>query len=101
RACANDHIDNTSGRFAFIDDVAVENLDAYRVESPLFEFGPLPENNLLGAPTGATSPSVDAGFYLLLNPLSVGKHVLHFGATFDEFGASIDTTYIITVVPKK
>jgi hypothetical protein len=99
RACANGHIDNTSGRFAVIDGVPVNNLDAYRVESPLFEFGPLPENNLLGAPAGATSPSVDAGVYLLLAPLSVGQHVLRVGGTFDEFGASIDTTFIITVEP--
>ncbi len=101
RDCANDHIDNTSGRFAFIDGVAVKNLDAYRVESPLFEFGPLPEDNILSAPAGATSVGVDAGVYLLLAPLSVGEHVLSFGGTFDEFGFSIDTTYLITVVPKK
>jgi len=89
-----------------IDGVPLNNLDAYRVESPLFEFGPLPENNLfevfgLDAPAGTTSPSVDAGVYLLLAPLSVGRHVVHFGGTFDEFGFSIDTTYNITVVPKK
>ncbi len=106
RTCANDHIDSTSGRFAVIDGVPVNNLDGYRVESPLFVFGPLPENNLLqflgvDAPAGATSPSVDAGVYLLLAPLSLGEHVLHFGGTFDEFAFSIDTTYIITVVPKK
>jgi hypothetical protein len=106
RACANDHIDDTSGRSAEIDGKAVNNLDAYRVESPLFEFGPLPEDNLLAffgvdAPAGATSPSVDAGYYLLLAPLSVGKHVLRVRATFDEFDASIDTTFNITVAPKK
>ena len=43
-------MDNTSGMFAVIDGVPVNNLDAYRVESPLFEFGPLPEDNLLGVP---------------------------------------------------
>jgi len=104
RACANVHIDKTSGRFAVIDGVPVNNLDAYRVESPLFEFGPLPENNYLkflgvDAPAGATSPSVDAGVYLLLAPLRVGEHVIHFGGTLDEFFFSIDTTYIITVEP--
>ena len=101
RACANGHIDNTSGLFAEIDGKPVNNLDAYRVESPLFEFGPLPKDNILGAPSGATSPSVDAGVYLLLAPLRVGQHMLRVGGTFDEFGASIDTTFIITVVPKK
>lgn len=106
RACANGHIDNTSGLFATIDGVPVNNLDAYRVESPLFKFGPLPEDNLfkffgLDAPAGTTSPAVDAGVYLLLAPLSVGTHEVHFGGTFDEFGFSIDTKFNITVEPKK
>jgi hypothetical protein len=102
RANANAIIDDTSDRFAVIDGVAVKNLDSYRTQSPLFEFGPLPEDNILefsgeDAPAGATSPSVDAGFYLLLPPLSAGEHVIHFGGTFDDFGFSIDTTYVITV----
>ena len=95
RACANGHIDNTSARFAVIDGVPVNNLDAYRVQSPLFEFFGL------DAPAGTTSPSVDAGVYVLLAPLKVGTHTVHFGGTFDLLGFSIDTTYIITVVPKK
>ena len=85
-----------------IDGVPATNLDAYRVESPLFEFGPLPANNLLqlfgvDAPAGTTSLSVDAGHYLLLAPLSPGRHVVRFGGTFDELGFSIDTTFVITV----
>jgi hypothetical protein len=101
RECANGHIDNTSDLFAVIDGRPVRRLDAYRTESPLFEFGPLPENNILGAPAGATSLAVDAGYYLFLAPLSPGEHVIHFGGTLDEFGFSIDTTYLITVAPKK
>jgi hypothetical protein len=106
RECANGHIDNTSDLFAFIDGRAVKNLGNYRVESPLFEFGPLPEDNLLAffgvdAPAGATSDAVDAGFYLLIPPLSVGRHMVRVGGTFDEFDASIDTTFLITVVPRR
>ncbi len=106
RACANGFIDHTSGRFVEIDGVPVKNLDNYRVESPLFVFGPLPENNLfefsgLDAPAGTTSPSVDAGVYVLLAPLKVGKHTVHFGGTFDQFAFSIDTTFNITVTPGK
>jgi hypothetical protein len=106
RACANGHINDTSGLFATIDGVNVTNLNAYRVESPLFEFGPLPEDNLfdffgLDAPPGTTSLAVDAGVYLLLAPLSIGTHVVHFGGTFDEQGFSIDTTFNITVAPMK
>ena len=99
RACANGFIDNTSGTFAEIDFVPVKNLTAHRVESPLFEFGPLPEDNIFGEPAGTTSASVDAGVYLLLAPLSVGPHVVHVGGTFDDFGATIDTIFLITVVP--
>ena len=101
RACANCHIDNTSGLFAEIDGEEVIFLDAYRSESPLFVFGPLPADNIFGVEAGTTSPSVDAGVYLFLPPLSVGEHEIHFGGTFDEFGFSIDTTYHITVAPKK
>jgi hypothetical protein len=97
RECANHHIDNTSDLFAVIDGRPVRRLGAYRTESPLFVWGPLPEDNILGAPEGTISPAVDAGVYLLLNPLPVGRHVIRFGGTFDEFGASINTKYIITV----
>ncbi|MCO6454608.1 MAG: hypothetical protein J5I93_04835 [Pirellulaceae bacterium] len=99
RACANEFIDFTSGRSASVDGKAVKNLDAYRTESPLFEFGPLPEDNLFGEPAGTTSPAVDAGYYLMLAPLSKGHHVVHVTATFDLFGASIDTYFLITVKP--
>lgn len=72
----------------------------FRTESPLFVWGPLPEGNIFGAPEGTVSPAVDAGYYLLLKPLSVGEHVIEFGGTFDELGGGINTRYLITVVPK-
>jgi hypothetical protein len=101
RACANGFIDDTSGRFAEIDGVPVKNRDAYRVQSPLFEYGPLPEDNAFGLPAGTVSPSVDAGYYLLLAPLSVGEHMIHFRGTFDGLEFTVDTTYKIKVVPGK
>ncbi len=106
RACANEFMDHTSDRFAVIDGVPVSNLDEFRFESPLFEWGPLPENNIfqffgLDAPEGTTSLAVDAGYYLLLTPMSVGPHTIHIGATFELPGSgSIDTTYNINVVPE-
>lgn len=99
RECANFHIDNVSGVFASLDGRPVKNISAYRFESPLFVWGPLPADNIFGAPEGTTSPAVDAGYYLMLKPLSVGEHVLEFGGTFDLFGASINTRYHITVTP--
>jgi len=93
-------LDETTGLFAEIDGVPVDDLASYRFISPSFTFGPLPPGNLLNAPVGTTSLSVDAGYYLLLTPLSVGTHTLHFGGINDAVGSSIDTTYTITVVPE-
>ena len=55
---------------------------------------------MLGLPAGETGRSVDVGVYLLLAPLSVGEHTIHFAGTFDEFNVSIDTTYHVTVTPR-
>jgi hypothetical protein len=97
RACANGNIDHTSGLSAVIDGVPVNNVGAYRVESPLFEFGPLPADNVFGAPDGTTSLAVDAGVYLLLAPLNPGKHTIQVKGTQDDLGFTIDTTFHITV----
>ena len=77
------------------------NRDAFRFESPLFTWGPLPEDNIFFDPgaEGVVSPAVDAGYYLLLAPHSAGQHVIEFVATFDEFGASINAVYLVTVEP--
>jgi hypothetical protein len=101
RACANGHIDNTSGLTATVDGAPVVELTSYREESPFFEFT-LPENNVLqflgqDAPAGTIAQAVDAGVYLLLNPLKEGGHTIHVSGTFDELGATIDTTFLITV----
>ncbi len=113
RACANGWMDNSYGLEATIDGKPVENLaSAYRFESSQFTFGPLPEGNLfayfgLDAPEGTTSTGVDAGYYLLLAPLSVGEHEIHIGGVIDPFTPddpgddfAIDTTFRITVAPK-
>jgi hypothetical protein len=94
--------------FLYIDGQPVTNLAEYRVRSPLFEYGPLPENNVLAgppyyAPAGATSPAVSDGYFVMLKPLPVGTHTLYFGGLLDasEFGFqfALDITYEITVVP--
>jgi hypothetical protein len=107
RARANMHIDSASGLVAMIDGKPVKHLGVYRVQSPLFKFGPLPQDNVLAFfygnaarfPAGATSLSVDAGVYLLLAPLRAGKHTIHFGGTIEDEEFTVDTTYIVTVVP--
>jgi hypothetical protein len=55
----------------------------------------LPANNILGVPAGVYFPSIDSGYYVLLNPLSAGSHTIHFAGSITNF--SLDVTYNITV----
>jgi hypothetical protein len=78
---------------ATIDGVPLKGLRRYRVQSPLFRFGPLPANNLLEflgvpAPAGTTSPAVSDGVHLLLHPLSPGRHTIRYYGELDlsDFG---------------
>lgn len=109
RACANFFADFIVPELLFceVDGREAQNLEQFRVESALFTFGPLPDNNILeffglDAPEGSTSPSVSDGVFVMLHPLSVGEHTVHFGGAVDltEVGGPIflqDITYHITV----
>jgi hypothetical protein len=66
----------------------------------MFEFGPLPENNLfqffdLEAPAGTKSFSVSDGMFLLVEPLSPGTHTIRFRVPNN----GVSATYRITVTP--
>ena len=52
RACANGLLDLVSDPYAEIDGRPVADPGAYRVESPLFRYGPLPAENALSLPPG-------------------------------------------------
>jgi hypothetical protein len=87
-----------------IDGKPVTNLADLSFDSPEFTFGPLPDNNVLGLASGATTPSVSDGYFAMVKDLSVGQHVLHWTGTIDL--SSIDgpvfiqdVTYHLTVVP--
>jgi len=77
--------------------------DVQRVRSSVFELA-LPAGSLFdsaAAPcsAGIYSPAVADGYYVLLKPLAVGQHTLHFHAEAPEVGFVTDTTYNLTVVP--
>ena len=49
-------------------------------------------------------PAIDDGFYVMLKPLSVGPHTLHFmgasaGCPLIGSPFSVDVTYDLTIVP--
>ena len=114
RSCAQFLQNHAHDLVATIDGITVSNLNSYRVQSPLFTFGPLPDNNALqfngysAATNGATSPAVSDGVFLMLAPLPAGNHTLHFAGalTFSQanddpfdFEFRLDITYRLTVVP--
>ena len=109
RGCASSFADAITDLSAELDGVPLKNLSAYRVESALFTFGPLPDNNVLqffgvNAPAGTVSASVSDGVHLMLAPLSRGDHTLHFHGALDlsSIGGPTfvqDITYHLTVVP--
>lgn len=98
-----------------IDGVPVNNLDLYTAVSPATPLV-LPENNMRGAPPGYSGMMIDFGTFLLLAPLPVGQHTIHWHAEFTLLPpppppgspppppppyprGSQDVTYHITVVP--
>ena len=87
---------------AEIDGVAVNNPAQYLEKSPLFIIH-FPTNNVYGVtsadiPGLTLDPTVDTGYYLFLNPLSPGKHTIHFSTGAGTgCGPTQDVTYHLTV----
>ena len=106
RLCANDTADHIQDLSVSIDGTELENLHRYRVESPFFTLGPLPDNNIAGVAEGTVAYSVADGFFIMLPPLSKGEHTIHFAGAAGfavqdgddfNFSFSLDITYYITV----
>jgi hypothetical protein len=85
--------------YATIDGRSLYYLKEYRATPPLFALW-LPEGNLLDYwgydfKSGMIEPEVADGYYLLVEPLSVGKHTIKFGV--QHLGWTMDIIYKITV----
>jgi hypothetical protein len=87
-----------------VDGVPVPKLrEKFRVKSEVFAVT-LPADNLFTIDPGTYSPAIDDGFYVMLKPLSVGPHTLHFmgasaGCPLIGSPFSVDVTYDLTIVP--
>lgn len=57
----------------------LQNLQNYRITSNLSSFV-IPPGNPYGFPSGRTQAIVD-GWFVFLQPLSVGEHTLHFAGS--------------------
>jgi hypothetical protein len=103
RGCTQWYMDGgISGLACEVDGVPIRNIESYRAPSPLFFYGPLPEDNVVqmsfpDAVPGSVSASVADGFYLMLKPLTVGQHTIRFTGTWVAFNFTLDITYDLTV----
>ena len=81
-----------------IDGVAVSDLESYRTITDGGEayFVTLPEDNIYEVPAGRYGPSLNAGIFLMLRPLSAGAHTIRMFASYDAT-YTVDVTYELTV----
>lgn len=88
----------------FVDGRAIPNLAAYKTGPTQFTYAVPPEPNAytcFGATgiSGTIDPAVDAGYYMMLDPLCPGEHTVqfvgHVRASPDDF--HLDVTYKLTV----
>jgi hypothetical protein len=101
------NLDSVTSLFAEIDGVEVKNPEDFLVTSDFFTPGEPEEDSLLEflattaeppAPPGDDFfPSGSTGFWLMIDDLAEGEHVLHFGGTTNE-GLSVDVTANILVI---
>jgi hypothetical protein len=96
-------VDTTTELHATLDGAPLsDDLFAFRVRSPVFSYTLPPEDNIAQAfgcdVSGTVYPVVADGFYLMLTPLSPGRHTINFGGTFGPpNNFSLDITYNLTV----
>jgi hypothetical protein len=100
-SCAKDQINKVTNLAASIDGTSIQNLKAYRVQSPMFDLV-LPSKNVFGLSSGPTK-SVADGFWIILQPLSSGKHEINFSGSAVDFTSSgvqnfaTSATYHLTI----
>jgi len=84
---------------AAIDGKPVKDLDQQRVQSPALTIT-YPADNGAGVSAGSYAPNVSDGYWLLLAPLSAGKHTIYFKGVFTGGpfqGFVVEVTYNLTV----
>ena len=98
-ACATSFIGFSDVITCSVDGAAVNNAVGFRFQSPATPFT-ASVDNILGVPAGTSGLLVSDGYWIMVPPLPVGPHVIHFtgllgGGPFAGF--SQDVTYEITV----
>jgi len=102
RACVGtftDGIDRKSMKIT-VDHKKINNLQAYRAQTPVYNFIMPPDNNILGLPGVTSGFSVADLYAVMLRPLPPGFHVIHFEGGWNSgpgAGMWFSVTYYLTV----
>jgi hypothetical protein len=96
REGVNDALDAVTELYCTINGEPLEELFAYRADSPLFDF-PVTEGSFadLFMDVGEY-PSVAGAYAVLLAPLPPGEYIIEFGGAKED-GWSVSVTYLLTV----
>jgi hypothetical protein len=99
------YVNATTNLYANLDGIDLTNLYSHRASSPVFNFFYTNADNLQswafgGKPiTGLIDPAVCDGYWLMLEPLPPGQHVLRFGGAVSIAVTTSDVVDYITVLP--
>jgi hypothetical protein len=99
-AIANGFADYMTDLSFTVDGKSLDNIQDFRVTSPQFSFT-APSPWIFGA-TGGTGNAVGVGYFVMVSPLSVGTHTIHYTGAFKFSDAPedyipVDMTYNVTV----
>ncbi len=85
---------------ATLDGKPISHLEQFRVPTDLFYFVGDPDLTTCLDPciTGIKQAAVSDGYWLLLKPLSPGKHTLQFHGELPQYGFVLDVTYQLDVL---
>jgi hypothetical protein len=100
QSLADDFLGSVTDLNVVLDGRSLGNLNDYRAGSGLFSFAADPSLHFIdGCLTDEPQPFLADGFWIMLAPLRVGSHTLHFSASGIFLGSpfAIDVTYDLTV----
>jgi hypothetical protein len=86
RQCAKALQDQVKTIIVTVDGINLENLNKYRIQSPLFTVD-LPKSNIFGVEPGPTK-AVSDGNWVFLKPLSSGNHTIYSVGSTGILGAT-------------
>jgi len=93
-------IDMVSNLYVTLDGKPITNVYNYRVATNLFYFTGNPDLASCIDPciTGLKQEATSDGYWIMLKPLSKGKHILHFQGGIPGYGFEVDVNYTIFIL---